>query len=56
MVTGRAIQRDAMYRLIRFCHSAVIDSYHYHPEHIAFADTLFRPVAGERISTDYQTS
>lgn len=25
-----------------------------HPEHIAFADTLFRPLAGERISIDFQ--
>ena len=59
VVTGRAIQHDAMYRytwLIRFCHSAVIDSYRNHPKHTAFADMLFRPVAGERISIDYQTS
>jgi len=59
VITGRAIQHDAMYRytwLIRFCHSAVIDSYRAHPKHVAFADTLFRPVAGERISIDYQTS
>ena len=44
VVTGRAIQHDAMYRytwLIRFCHSAVIESYRTHPEHVAFADTLF---------------
>ena len=58
VITGRAIQHDAMYRytwLIRFCHSAVIESYRTHPKHVAFADTLFRPVAGERISIDYQT-
>ena len=58
VITGRAIQHDAMYRytwLIRFCHSAVIESYRIHPKHVAFADTLFRPVAGERISIDYQT-
>ena len=59
VVTGRAIQHDTMYRytwLIRFCHSAVIESYRTHPKHVAFADTLFRPVAGERISIDYQMS
>ena len=59
VVTGRAIQHDAMYRytwLIRFCHSTVIESYRTHPKNVAFADTLFRPVAGERISIDYQTS
>ena len=58
VVIGHAIQHDDMYRytwLIRFCHSAVIESYRTHPKHIAFADTLFRPVAEERISIDYQT-
>lgn len=57
VITGRAIQHDAKYRytwLIRFCHAAVIDSYRAHPRHVTFADTLFRPVAGERISIDYQ--
>ena len=59
VVIGRAIRSEAEYCytwLIRFCHSAVIDSYRNHPKHIAFADTLFRPVAAERISVDYQTS
>jgi len=55
--TGAAVQDDAKYRytwLVRFCHPAVIDSYRKHPDHVTFADTLFRPVAGERISIDYQ--
>lgn len=55
--TGEAIQEGAQYRfswVIRFCHPAVIDSYRDHPDHVAFADTLFRPVAGNRISIDYQ--
>jgi len=55
--TGEAVQDDAKYRytwLVRFCHPAVIDSYRKHPDHVTFADTLFRPVAGERISIDYQ--
>jgi fructose-bisphosphate aldolase class II len=39
---------------VRFCHTAVIDSYRKHPDHVAFADNLFRPVAGERISIDFQ--
>ena len=58
VVTGRAVKEDAKYRyawLVRFCHPAVIDSYREHPAHVAFADNLFRPVAGERISIDYQT-
>ena len=54
--TGEAVQQDASYRytwLVRFCHPAVIDSYREHPDHIAFADNRFRPVAGGRISIDY---
>lgn len=57
VITGRAIQHDAKYAytwLIRFCHTDVIDSYRTHPDHLAFADSLFRPVAGERISIDYE--
>lgn len=55
---GEAVQHDAKYRygwLVRFCHAAVINSYREHPDHMAFANNLFRPVAGERISIDYQT-
>ncbi len=59
VVTGKAVQEKAKYRytwLVRFCHPAVIDSYREHPDHLAFADELFRPVAGkQRISIDYQT-
>jgi len=57
VVTGRAINEDAKYRytwLVRFCHPAVIDSYRDHPDHVAFADQHFRPVAGNRISIDYK--
>ena len=57
--TGVAVQKDAKFRytwLVRFCHQRVIDSYREHPEHVAFANNLFRPVAGERISIDYQTA
>jgi len=58
VIIGEAIQENAQYRytwLVRFCHPDVIDSYREHPDHIAFADRLFRPIAGERISIDYQT-
>ena len=54
--TGEAVKEDAKYRytwLVHFCHPAVIDSYREHPDHVAFANNLFRPVAGERISIDY---
>jgi fructose-bisphosphate aldolase class II len=55
--TGRAVEEEAQYRYcwrVRFCHPAVIDSYREHPDHVAFADRLFRPVAGGRVSIDYQ--
>ena len=57
VITGRAVKAEAKYRytwLIRFCHPAVIDSYREHPLHVAFADKLFRPIASDRISIDYQ--
>ena len=40
--------------LVRFCHPAVIDSYREHPDHVLFADKLFRPLSGERISIDFR--
>lgn len=55
--TGRAVARDAAYRwcwLVRFSGEAVIDSYREHPEHRHFADGLFRPVAGQRVSIDFE--
>ncbi len=54
--TGEAVKEGAKYRfcwLVKFVHEAVIDSYRDHPDHVAFADNLFRPVAGDRISIDY---
>jgi len=57
VVTGEAVRTDAAYRytwLVRFCHTAVIDSYRDHPAHVAFADGHFRPVAGNRLTIDYR--
>ncbi len=57
VVTGKAVQENEKYRytwLVRFCHPAVIDSYREHPDHIDFADKIFRPMAGERISIDFK--
>ena len=54
--SGRAVKDDAGYRwcwLFRFAHAAVIDSYREHPDHVAYADKHFRPIAGDRISIDY---
>ena len=58
VMTGSAIREDAAYRytwLVRFCDQAVINSYRDHPQHVEFADKFFRPMAGERITIDYQT-
>lgn len=55
--SGRALTPDAGYQwcwLIRFAHPAVIASYRDHPDHVAYADHHFRPVAGDRISIDYE--
>ena len=54
---GEAAQDKAAYRCswhIQFCHPAVIDGYREHPDHVAFANSLFRPVAADRISIDYR--
>jgi len=56
VITGRAIREDAAYRLcwmVRFAHPAVIDSYRDHPDHLAFADNLFRPRAADRMTIDF---
>ena len=55
--SGQAITADAGYRwcwLIRFAHPAVIDSYREHPDHVAYANNYFRPIAADRISIDYE--
>lgn len=55
--TGQALKPDAKYRycwLVRFANAAVIESYRDHPDHVAFADHEFRPVANERVSVDYE--
>ncbi len=53
---GESVKSDAKYRwcwLIRFANEAVIDSYRDHPEHVAYANEQFRPIAGDRVSIDY---
>lgn len=54
---GEALESGAGYRYcwnVEFCHPAVVASYREHPDHVAFADTRFRPMATERISIDYR--
>jgi fructose-bisphosphate aldolase class II len=59
VITGTAVQGGAKYQyswLIEFVHEKVIDSYRDNPAHVDFADTLFRPIAGDRVSIDYLES
>ncbi len=55
--TGTSVREDAAYRhcwLVRFADAAVIDTYRDHPDHQAFADNHFRPLAADRLTIDYQ--
>jgi fructose-bisphosphate aldolase class II len=57
VVTGWAVADKPRYRfcwLIEFTHRAVIDSYREHPLHKQFADNLFRPIAVDRVSVDFE--
>jgi fructose-bisphosphate aldolase, class II len=57
--TGHAVQDGAPYRhcwLVRFAARPVIDSYRQHPSHQLFADTRFRPCAGDRLSIDFEAA
>jgi fructose-bisphosphate aldolase class II len=57
VVTGWAVADNSRYRfcwLIEFANRAVIDSYREHPLHKQFADDLFRPLAADRVSVDFE--
>jgi fructose-bisphosphate aldolase class II len=57
VVTGESVTEGAKFRfswLVRFVHPDVISSYKDHPAHVAYADNWFRPVAGDRITIDFQ--
>jgi hypothetical protein len=54
--TGRAAAENARYRygwFMRFAAPAVIESFNKHPVHVAFADGHFRPIAKDRLTTNY---
>lgn len=57
--SGEAVKEGGKYKfcwLVRFAHKAVIDSYRTHPDHVMFADHMFRPFVADRVSIDYQDS
>jgi len=54
---GKAVDEHGTYRycwLILFASAKVIESYKVHPIHVDYADTFFRPIAGDRITNDYE--
>lgn len=54
---GVAVREDARYKYqlaIDFADEGVIESYKHHPIHVAYADRFFRPLATDRITTDYK--
>jgi fructose-bisphosphate aldolase class II len=56
VVSGWAVSEKPKYRfcwIVEFAHERVIESYRDHPEHVAFANSLFRPLAGDRVSIDF---
>jgi fructose-bisphosphate aldolase, class II len=53
---GWAVNQESRYRccwLVEFAHPGVIATYRDNPEHTTFANQLFRPIAGDRISIDF---
>lgn len=55
--TGRAIQPDGKYRycwLIGLSSLSAVDVYRNHPAHQRFANKVFRPVAADRITLDFE--
>jgi fructose-bisphosphate aldolase class II len=57
VASGHALNDGAQYRccwIIEFASGKVVDSYRDHADHVVFANELFRPIAPERISSDYE--
>ena len=56
VITGKAMRERAQYRYcwqVRFAAPEVIDSYHGHPDYVAFTNRRFRPVTDREISIEY---
>lgn len=57
VLAGRVLRANAPYRycwLIRFAAPEVVASYRDHPDHLAYADGVFRPAAPDRITIDFE--
>ena len=56
VISGWAVSENAKYRfcwIVEFTHQKVIESYRHHPDHVAFVNTFFLPIARDRISIDF---
>lgn len=56
VITGWPMAEHQKFRfcwIVEFVHEKVIESYRDHPEHAAFANGMFRPIAGDRLSLDF---
>lgn len=57
--TGQAIDADAKYRfcwLVTFANEKVVSYYRDHPIHVDYANSYFRPIAGDRLTIDFRTT
>ncbi len=53
---GKTLKDSDPYRYcwrVQFASAAVVDSYREHPVHVSYADTYFRPNAGDRVTEDF---
>lgn len=56
VITGWPTLENQKFRfcwIVEFVHEKVIESYREHPDHVAFANGMFRPVAGDRLSLNF---
>jgi fructose-bisphosphate aldolase class II len=54
---GTSLLENARYRytfVIDLSDARALAGYQAHPRHVAFANTYFRPLAPDRITTDYE--
>lgn len=53
---GWSVAEQAQYRccwLVQFAHAKVIETYRQHPDHVAFANQYFQPIAQDSVGIDF---
>ena len=53
---GKTLDESGQYRYcwrVQFASAAVVDTYRDHPLHVSYANTYFRPNAGDRVTLDF---